>query len=133
MLKNKNMSSPEKGRVEAMGPFDLIHTAMKFNEKINRRDAEGLAALMTDDHAFIDSEGKTTIGKVVMEKGWREFFKQFPDYRNEFQSVTVQDGMVVMVGRSVCSFKALHGPNVWTAKVQDGKIAEWRVIWLDKR
>ncbi len=116
-----------------MNPFDLIHAAMKFNEKINQGDAEGLAALMTDDHAFIDSEGTSTRGKAVMEKGWREFFRQYPDYRNEFQSVTVQDGMVVMVGRSVCSCKPLNGPNVWTARVEEGKVSEWRVIWLDKR
>ena len=116
-----------------MNPFDLINAAIKFNEKINRRDADGLAELMTDDHAFIDSGGKSTRGKEVMKEGWREFFGKFPDYRNDFNCVTVQDGIVVMVGRSSCSLKQLDGPNVWTAKVDGDKVSEWRVIWLDRR
>jgi ketosteroid isomerase-like protein len=116
-----------------MNSHDPIHTALQFNEKINQRDTNGLAELMTDDHAFIDSEGKTTRGKAAMREGWRDFFMKFPDYRNDFNCVTVQDGIVVMVGRSICSFKPLDGPNVWTAKVEGNKIAEWRVIWLDQR
>jgi ketosteroid isomerase-like protein len=28
---------------------------LKFNERINNRDVDGLAALMTDDHTFIDT------------------------------------------------------------------------------
>ena len=32
-----------------------------------------------------------------MKENWREFFRKFPDYRNEFISVSVQDDVVVMV------------------------------------
>jgi ketosteroid isomerase-like protein len=116
-----------------MMTFDLIRTAVRFNEKINQGDAEGLAELMTDNHAFIDSAGTTVRGKAVMMKGWKDFFEKYPDYRNDFSSVTVQDGIVVMVGRSTCSTGLLNGPNVWTAKVEGEKISEWRVIWIDER
>jgi len=116
-----------------MNPFDLIHTAVRFNERINQRDADGLAKLMTDDHTFIDSKGGVTRGKAVMMDGWRDFFEKYPDYKNDFNCVTVQDDIVVMVGRSSCSFKPLDGPNVWTAKIEGKKISEWRVIWLNDR
>ena len=31
--------------------------AMRFNEMINARDVDGLGALMTDDHTFVDAAG----------------------------------------------------------------------------
>jgi hypothetical protein len=32
--------------------------ALQFNEFINRQDIEGLFSLMTDDHTFVDREGR---------------------------------------------------------------------------
>ena len=37
-----------------MGDFDLISTALRFNERINARDLTGLGEMMTEDHVFID-------------------------------------------------------------------------------
>jgi ketosteroid isomerase-like protein len=110
-----------------------MFVALRFNEKINERDLEGLAELMTEDHAFVDSDNAVTKGKSVMRNVWGEFFKRYPDYQNIFTNVTVQDNIVVMVGYSKCSFKPLDGPNVWTAKVRDGRVSEWRVILLNKQ
>jgi len=116
-----------------MDSFNLMSVALRFNERINQQDAKGLAELMTEDHTFVDSDGAITKGRDAMKEGWKNFFKQYPDYRNIFSSVTVQDDIVVMVGNSTCSYKPLNGPNVWTAKVRGGRVSEWRVIWLDKR
>lgn len=116
-----------------MDSSKLMSTALRFNERINQQDLEGLAELMTDDHTFIDSEGNITKGKDAMKEGWREFFKKYPDYRNIFTCVTIQDNVVVMVGYSKCSYKPLDGPNTWTAKTHGGRISEWRVYWLDQR
>jgi ketosteroid isomerase-like protein len=119
-----------------MDSSKLILAAVKFNERINQRDLEGLARLMTDDHSLIvvaNNKGETTKGKNVVKEGWKEFFKKYPDYRNIFTCVTVQDNVVVIVGYSTCSFKPLEGPNIWTAKIHRGLISEWRVCWLDER
>jgi len=116
-----------------MDSSKLILIALKFNEKINHRDLEGLAELMTDDHTFIDNSGDITKGKGVNKQGWRKFFEEYPDYRNIFTCVTVQSDVVVMVGYSTCSHKRLDGPNIWTAKVRSERISEWRVYWLDQR
>jgi ketosteroid isomerase-like protein len=115
-----------------MDSFDVMMAALKFNEKINEQDLEGLAELMTDDHTFVDSSGDITKGKDVMKEVWRKFFEQCPDYRNIFTSVTVKNNVVVMVGYSTCSYKLLNGSSMWTAKVSDGRISEWRVYWLDQ-
>lgn len=116
-----------------MNSSKLMLAALRFNEKINEQNLEGLAELMTDDHTFIDNDGNVTEGRDAMKEGWREFFKKYPDYRNEFTSVTVQDNIVVMVGYSTCSFKPLNGPNIWTAKIQGGQVSEWKALWLNKR
>jgi len=116
-----------------MNSFNLMSIALRFNERINQQDLEGLAELMTDDHTFIDSEGNITKGKEAMKEGWSHFFKKYTDYRNEFTCVTIQRNIVVMVGYSTCSYKPLDGPNIWTAKISGGKISEWRVYWLNQR
>jgi ketosteroid isomerase-like protein len=115
-----------------MDAFDIMMVALSFNEKINQRDLNGLVELMTDDHMFIDNSGDVDKN---MKEGWRQFFEKYPDYRNIFTSVTVTDNdVVVMVGYSTCSNESrLNGPSMWTAKVRDGRVSEWRVYWLDKR
>jgi ketosteroid isomerase-like protein len=114
-----------------MDAFDVMIVALRFNEKINQRDLDGLVKLMADDHTFIDNSGD--IDKN-MKEGWRQFFKNYPDYRNIFTSVTVTGNVVVMVGYSTCSNEPrLNGPSMWTAKVHGERVSEWRVCWLDKR
>jgi len=116
-----------------MKPQDLMSIALQFNEKINEQDPEGLAELMTEDHTFIDSDNNTTKGRETMKKGWKEFFKRYPDYRNIFTGVTTQNNIVIMIGYSTCSHRPLNGPNIWTAKIRGKHVSEWRVIWLNQR
>jgi ketosteroid isomerase-like protein len=104
--------------------------ALRFNSRINARDLEGLASLMTDDHTFIDSSNDVHSGKPAMVEGWKEFFEAYPDYRNVFTRVEVKYDTVVLIGYSTCSHDPLDGPALWTAIVRDGKVSEWRV-YLD--
>ncbi len=114
-----------------MDSFDVMMTALRFNETINKRDFDGFVKLMTDDHVFIDNFGNVDNN---MAAGWQEFFEKYPDYRNVFTSVTVNDDVVIMIGYAICSTEPrLNGPGMWTAKVRDGRVAEWRVYWLDQR
>lgn len=100
---------------------------IQFNECINKRDIEGLSDLMSDDHLFIDSSGQSQQGREAMIAGWRDFFNQFPDYQNHFQSILARGNEVFIAGYSSCTFEALDGPGLWAAKVGDGRVAEWRV------
>jgi ketosteroid isomerase-like protein len=105
----------------------LISIALRFNERINTRDLTGLGEMMTEDHVFIDIPGKVHEGRSMMVSGWFDFFKAYPDYRNNFTQIEVKDGVVVMIGFSECSHEPLDGPAIWTAKIRDGLVAEWRV------
>ena len=110
-----------------MGDNDLISIALRFNERINARDLTGLGELMTEDHVFIDIPGEVHKGRDMMVPGWFSFFKNYPDYRNNFTHVEVKQNLVIMIGFSECSHEPLDGPAIWTAKIRDGFIAEWRV------
>ena len=114
-----------------MDSFDVMMLALRFNEKINKRDLHGLVRLMSVDHIFIDNSGNIDNN---MKEGWKQFFENYPDYRNIFTNVSVTDNIVIMIGYSTCSKEPkLNGPSMWTAKIQDEAVSEWRVYWLDQR
>ena len=98
-----------------------------FNDHINARDLDGLAALMTDDHTFVDAVGDTVEGKPACVEAWRGFFAAFPDYRNVFASVVADGDTVTALGHSECSVPALDGPARWTATVRGTLVSRWHV------
>lgn len=106
---------------------DPVAVAGWFNGCVNRRDINGLAGLMSDDHRFVDSEGNAVSGKQACLDAWRGFFESFPDYRNVFTSLTAKDGVVTIVGYSECAEPSLAGPALWTAAIQGEVVTEWRV------
>lgn len=106
---------------------DMISAVLRFNERINARDLSGLAALMTEDHTFIDIPGEVHEGREKMTLGWFDFFRNYPDYRNNFTRIELRGDLAVMLGFSECSHGPLDGPAIWTARVKDGLISEWRV------
>ncbi|MFW9845342.1 MAG: nuclear transport factor 2 family protein [Candidatus Thorarchaeota archaeon] len=104
-----------------------ISITLRFNEMINTRNLTGLAALMAEDHTFIDISGDIHSGRDKMITGWLDFFESYPDYRNNFTKVEARNNLVLMIGFSDCTHKPLDGPSIWTAKIRDRKVAEWRV------
>ncbi|WP_228386541.1 nuclear transport factor 2 family protein [Ornithinicoccus halotolerans] len=111
-----------------MQPHDPWHVVQQFNDCITAGDADGLAQLMTADHAFIDSAGTAWRGRQACAQTWSGFFAAFPGYRNVFTMAETRSESVVVRGYSVCSAEpALDGPAIWTAVVRGGKVAEWHV------
>jgi ketosteroid isomerase-like protein len=88
---------------------------------------DGLAALMTPDHIFIDAANHTIHGSGKALEAWRGFFAAFPDYQNVFDSLVSNGDLVSITGHSTCSDKRLDGPAIWTARLRDSKVSEWRV------
>jgi ketosteroid isomerase-like protein len=86
-------------------------TALQFIDLINTHNADGLAALMSDDHAFIDAQGNQVIGKAQMTGGWRAYFESFPDYRIEITDVFEQNDRVALFGFAGGSYKGKETEN----------------------
>ncbi|MEW6051500.1 MAG: nuclear transport factor 2 family protein [Candidatus Zixiibacteriota bacterium] len=109
--------------------MSLSTTPLAFNDCITRHDLEGLSALMTEDHTFIDRDNNTVKGKAAMTNAWREFFKQFPDYKNTFMRVEARGDKVVMIGYATWSKGAEPDPAIWVARIENGLVMEWRIYY----
>jgi hypothetical protein len=99
----------------------------QFNECINNQDLVGLTKLMTDDHTFIDRDGTKTITKKAMTQNWRNFFSMVPDYKNTFIKIESTKNMVTIIGYAFWSKGQPLDHVIWTAKISDNLIKEWRI------
>lgn len=106
---------------------DPIATVNRFNDAINRRDIEAIAALITDDYTFTDSGGHVETGRKNGLNSRRRFFAAFPDYRNVFERTELRGDVVTVQGRSECAEPILNGPALWSARVHNRRVREWRV------
>lgn len=101
--------------------------ALLFNECINNQDIDRLTDLMTEGHTFIDRKGEIDEGKESMTKGWINFFKQFPEYKNTFTRVESTNDFVILIGYADWSKDSDRDYAIWTAKIENDKVAEWRI------
>jgi len=109
---------------------DPKQVVMQFNECINNQDIERLADLMADNYVFIDSSDDVYARKENQVHGWASFFDRFPDYTNHFSIIDSRGNRVFVIGHSTCSHEPLDGPALWTARIENDLVAEWRV-YLD--
>jgi hypothetical protein len=109
-----------------MNKRDPKLVALLYNECINARSLEGVINLMADNHQFIDTKNRVE-NREQMKESWSSFFEEYPDYINVFHTVISRDNFVILLGHSECSYEPLDGPAIWTAKVENDLIAEWRI------
>lgn len=108
-------------------------TIFAFIERINAHDVEGLAALMSGDHTFIDAHGKQVGGKEKMIAGWHAYFEWFPDYYIEVTDVFEAGDKAALFGFAGGSFQnnpteSWRLPAAWKAEVKDGRVTLWQVF-----
>jgi ketosteroid isomerase-like protein len=110
--------------------------AIRFVQRINAHDKEGLVALMTPSHIFIDSLGYST-RRPEIEDGWRQYFEMVPDYWVRIDRAFSQGDTSVLVGEAGGTYTPKGGamkrenkwktPAVWTAKIEGEEVVEWRI------
>jgi ketosteroid isomerase-like protein len=113
-----------------------LDVVLGFVEAINRHDVDGLVALMTEDHCFVDGLGQKVRGRERMEKGWVGYFGRFPDYSIKLDQ-TLSRGNVVALFGTAQGTHSVNGnlppenhweiPAAWKAVVHRGRVSEWRV------
>lgn len=111
-------------------------TVLEFLDRINGRDPDQLAELMTEDHVFIDSLGRSVRGRDAMRSGWRGYYSFCPDYWVSHERVFANGNTVAVFG-SAGGTIAANGqlppdnrwqiPAAWLAVVENGLVKEWRV------
>lgn len=126
-----------RDRAEAHGVKDA---AAEFVARINEHDVDGLCALMSEDHEFVDSLGNRTRGRETMRNGWARYFSWFPDYRIDVRETHRSGDVLVKFGMARGSFRGTGTPEdsfavhaAWRAEVRGGAVASWRVYGDNKR
>jgi len=116
--------------------MSALEVAHRFVERINAHDLDGLAALLTPDHRFIDSLGVESGGRQTLREGWHQYFRMVPDYRVEVVRAFVDEPEVILVGAARGTYttdgqldpsNAWSTPGVWRARIRDELVAEWQV------
>jgi ketosteroid isomerase-like protein len=106
-----------------------------FVDAINGHNVDAICSLMTDDHAFIDSQGNEVFGKEKMRAGWSGYFQLFPDYTIEITTVFIDGNTVGAFGFASATFEGLSSkkenywrlPASWKADIKGDKIQCWQV------
>ena len=113
-----------------------ISVVRTFNSAINDGNVALLSSLMTEDHTFIDASGAAHSGVKEMTEGWKEFFRMFPDYKNNFESILQDGNLVVALGTACGTYNGNRGlvpenriewTAAWKAIVENDKIKLWQV------
>jgi len=92
--------------------------------------------LMTHDHVFIDSLGRSFRGREEMRKGWAEYFELFSAYTITVTDIFEKRGTFALMGTAAgvhLSRKSMKKtkwkiPTAWKAVVTRGRVREWRVF-----
>jgi hypothetical protein len=108
-----------------------------FIAAINRRDPSEISGLMTEDHTFVDSGGRRESGRENMVAGWKEYFRMFPDYKIDVDSILGDKNLVAVFGSASGTYNGKRGlvpenriemPAAWKALVENGKVKLWQVF-----
>ncbi len=113
-----------------------IKIVLSFNNAINEGNIELLSSLMAEDHTFIDVSGTAHTGVKEMTEGWEDFFRMFPDYKNNFENILQDGNLVVALGTACGTYNGNRGlipenrvrwTAAWKAIVENDKIKLWQV------
>jgi len=116
--------------------MEPLEVAQAFVAGINAKDVDGLVALMTPKHRFVDSLGQIILGRQVVRKAWHGYFGMVPDYRLAAEYWLCEGPIVVMFGTAGGTYSpdGVRGSaREWTCPaacrvlVSGGLVEEWRV------
>jgi uncharacterized protein (TIGR02246 family) len=114
-----------------METMNVEEIALKFVDKINTQDADGLAKLMTENFKFIDYEGNIFSGRERMRQGFANYFLNYPKYKIIVERICRSGNDVAIIGTTTGS----HAPPeieakwtvIWIAKIENSLVAEWGI------
>lgn len=113
-----------------------LEVVQNFIARINLHNADDVADLMTEDHAFTDSLGQVVRGREQMREGWQGYYALCPDYRISCDEFFVSGDKVAVFGAAsgtiapdgaVSPENRWSTPAAWLAVVDAGLVKEWRV------
>ena len=107
-----------------------INVVKAFIAAINRRNPSEISDLMTEDHTFVESAGRIESGREKMTAGRAEYFRMFPGYEIQVESILGDKVLVAVFGSASGIYNGKRGlvpgnrikmPVAWKAIVANGK------------
>lgn len=120
-----------------MNEKDPVEIAIHFIEKINRRDFDGLADLMSSDHKAMDEKGEENQGREKARNIIADYTMKYPEFQIHINEIFVKEGMVTIVGRSTGSCTGtsrrdeIRDRLLYTIKVENGHATEFQYAMDD--
>ena len=113
--------------------MDVSEAAVReFIARINAHDVDGIVALCTLEHRFVDGLGQVLTGRDQLRAAWAGYVALFPDYSIEIESLAVAGALVLVAGSASGSVatgtpkeKRWRIPAAWRAQVRGGLIEVW--------
>jgi ketosteroid isomerase-like protein len=108
--------------------------AISFIDCVNRTDLDGLAALMTADHALQVFEEAPLVGRDANVEAWRGYFDAFPEYVIHPRRIATDGDVVAVQGHTTGSHLGLADEEesrqslIWLATVVDGAVRRWQLV-----
>ena len=109
-----------------MGSIDVVRG---FIARINDHDVDGLSAMLTENHRFIDSLGSVFVGRETLRAGWADYFRLVSEYRITIDECADGEPSLLLVGSVAGRSGGVEWtvPAAWRAVVHHGRLAEWQV------
>jgi ketosteroid isomerase-like protein len=127
------MRNDHSSRSSSLKSVDVV---LEFMKRINQRDPDRLADLMSEDHTFVDSLGGAVCGKERMRQGWKQYFAMCPDYWVVHETIIALEHQIAIFGTAGGTIAGQHDagldnhwrtPAAWLAVLHNDLIKEWRV------
>ena len=76
----------------------MKETVLKFIDRINAHDVDGIMALVSDQYEYVNSSGEHFRDNQFIRETWRAQFENHPDYRIRVQRVVADSEGVGIFG-----------------------------------
>ena len=101
-------------------------TATRFVAAVNARDLTTLAAMTTDDFAYIDSWREGIVGREKVLAAVEALFASDPDFAIDVERMSFRNPHVLMSGTISSTLFAESRRAVWRAICDGDRLAEWQ-------
>lgn len=116
-------------------PSEVEAVVLRFVDAINRADVGRLAALMTESHVFIDSDGSRVAGRTAVVAAWKQYFAMMESYHVVVRETFSSANVVVLAGSAEGAWAEVTAghrrlwtvPAAWRAVVDGEAVAIWQV------
>ncbi|KPL10655.1 hypothetical protein AMJ71_02440 [candidate division TA06 bacterium SM1_40] len=108
-----------------------VDVGIRFVESINRRDLDGLVALMPPDHKLFPGGGDVITGREKARDALSDYVSSWPEFQIHISDIYLVDNAVVMIGRTTGSCAdtpkgiEIQERRIYVAKVEDGFVKEF--------